>query len=151
MDLKVQKKLAARYLDVSPKRVLFNEDYLDEIKETVTRQGIANLVKQGIIVKKQKSGISKSRNKVRKLRKRKGRGKGHGKRKGKKNARLSKKKTWMNKVRVQRKFLKTLKEKEIVSKDVYKNLYGKVKGGFFRSKKHIKIYIRDHDLVLGEN
>lgn len=151
MNLKVQKKLAARYLDVSPKRVLFNEDYLDEIKETVTRQGIANLVKQGIIVKKQKSGISKARNKLRKLRKRKGRGKGHGKRKGKKNARQNKKKTWMNKVRVQRKFLKTLKEKEIVSKDVYKDLYGKVKGGFFRSKKHIKIYIRDHDLVLGKN
>ncbi len=151
MNLKVQKKLAARYLGVSPKRIVFDEDYLDEIKETVTRKGIAHLVKQGIIVKKQKSGISKARNRKRRARKRKGRGRGHGKRKGKKTARLNKKRNWINKVRVQRKFLKKLKNKEIISKVVYKDLYGKVKGGFFRSKKHIKIYIRDHDLSTDKN
>ena len=43
------------------------------------------------------------------------------------------------KIRNQRKFLKELKDKKIISKEINTNLRSKAKGGFFRSKRHIKI------------
>ena len=42
-----------------------------------------------------------------------------------------------------RAFLKELRDKGIISKEDYRVLYAKVKGGFFRSKRHIKLYIAD--------
>ena len=39
-----------------------------------------------------------------------------------------------------------LKDKGIVDKKTYRNLYLKSKGGFFRSKSHIKLYINEHKL-----
>ena len=62
-------------------------------------------------------------------------------RKGKKTARLPKKKSWMARIRSQRKFIKELKEKKILKNKVISELRSKAKGGFFRSKRHIKITI----------
>ncbi len=45
------------------------------------------------------------------------------------------------KIRNQRKFLKELKDKKIVNKRVSSDLRSKAKGGFFRSKRHIKIFL----------
>jgi len=53
----------------------------------------------------------------------------------------------MNKVRLQRKLLKEMKEKEIITSSVFRNLYLKSKGGFFRSKRHLKLYIEENKLV----
>ena len=76
-----------------------------------------------------------------------GRKKGHGSRKGTANARLGDKKKWMSRIRLQRTFLKELKTKNKLTNEVYKDLYRKSKGGFFRSKRHIKLYITEHNLV----
>ena len=45
------------------------------------------------------------------------------------------------KIRNQRKFLKELKDKKIINKKVGSDLRSKAKGGFFRSKRHIKIFL----------
>ena len=50
-------------------------------------------------------------------------------------------------MRTQRGFLKELKEKKIVTGLIYRQLYRKSKGGFFRSKRHIKLYVEEHDLT----
>ena len=42
--------------------------------------------------------------------------------------------------------MKYLREKEIIEKKVYRDLYLKSKGGFFRSKRHLKLYIDEHGL-----
>ena len=47
----------------------------------------------------------------------------------------------MKKIRVQRSFLKELKEKKIITQKKYSELRAKAKGGFFRSKRHIKIIL----------
>ena len=52
----------------------------------------------------------------------------------------------MIQVRNQREFIKELKEKELVEVGVYRNLYRKVKGGYFRSKRHIKLYLTENEL-----
>ena len=57
---------------------------------------------------------------------------------------------WMTKIRVQRSFMKELKSKKIISETVFKDLYRKSKGGFFRSKRHIKIYLQEHNLANKE-
>ncbi len=57
------------------------------------------------------------------------------------------KREWINKIRLQRKFLKELKDKKIIIPSIYQELYLKAKGGFFRNKKHIKLYLEEHNLA----
>ncbi|MGB9748248.1 MAG: 50S ribosomal protein L19e [Candidatus Woesearchaeota archaeon] len=148
MNLKSKKRIAAKVLECSPKRVIFNQERLDEIKEALTREDIRALIKDRAIIKKPKKSISRFRIKKAKKQKSKGRRKGYGSRKGKKTARLPKKEAWMNKVRMQRALLKRLKEKNMISRKAFRDLYLKVKGGFFRSKSHLLMYIKDNKLFL---
>ena len=51
------------------------------------------------------------------------------------------------KIRAQRSLIAELKAKEIVDAAGYKELYRKAKGGFFRNRRHIKLYIEENNLV----
>ena len=77
------------------------------------------------------------------MQRRKGRQSGPGSRKGSRGARLSKKRGWINKIRIQREFLRELKVKKIIDEKLYRDFYLKSKGGFFRSKRHIKLYLEE--------
>jgi large subunit ribosomal protein L19e len=147
MKLKLQKKLAAQLLKCSKKRINLDTTRLEDIKEAITKADIRSLISEGAIKKKPSKNISRVRARKISIQKSKGRRKGKGKRKGKKTARLPKKEAWMERIRTQREFLKELKEKGIIPSLIYQQLYLKSKGGFFRSKRHIKLYIEEHDLV----
>jgi large subunit ribosomal protein L19e len=146
MELKVQKKLAASVLKCSKSRIRFDSSRLDEIKEAITKADIKALIEDNAISRKPVSNTSRFRARKKLVQKRKGRQRGIGSRKGKKTARLPKKKEWMGQVRKQREFLKYLRDKGIIEKMVYRDLYLKSKGGFFRSKRHLKLYIDEHGL-----
>jgi large subunit ribosomal protein L19e len=146
MDLSSQKRIAGEILKCSTKRVFFDNEHLDQIKEAITKQDMRELINANIVQKKQIKGISRVRANKIVEQKKKGRRQGAGSRRGKKTARVSKKEAWMAKVRVQRKFLKGLKEKEMVSIKMFRELYLKSKGGFFRSVRHIKYYMKDKGL-----
>lgn len=146
-NLDTKKKIAARVLKCSPKKVVLNTESLDRINDAITRADIKSLVSSSIITKEKDKGISRFRAKKRALQKKKGRQRGQGLRKGKATARLPAKETWMYKIRSQRKLLNSLKESEVISDSVFRNLYLKAKGGFFRSKRHIKLYINERELV----
>ncbi len=146
MELTLQKRLAASLLRCSPKRVVFNTEQLTEIKEAITKGDIRSLIKQGTIHAVQKIGISRHRAKERQQQRKKGRQRGHGSRKGTKNARLSQKGQWMDKVRLQRAFIKGLRDNERIPVNTYHILYRKVKGGFFRSLRHVKLYMEENKL-----
>lgn len=150
MKLTVQKRLAAQTLKCSPKRVHFIPERSADIKEAITKTDIRALIIEGLIYKEQKKGVSRVRARHRANQRRKGLQRGPGKRKGKKTAIVPKKASWMAKVRAQRKFLKELKEKQILDAAAYKNLYQKSKGGFFRNTRHIKVYMEEHNLVRKE-
>ncbi|MBW2982258.1 50S ribosomal protein L19e [Candidatus Woesearchaeota archaeon] len=147
MKLNLQKKLAADVLKCSKKRIGLDTNRLDDIKEAITKADIRSLISEGAIKKKPIRSTSKVRARKTALQKRKGRRKGFGRKKGKKTARLSKKKIWINRIRTQRMFLKELKNKNIITSMIYQQLYMKSKGGFFRSKRHIKLYIEEHKLA----
>ena len=151
MNLRLQKKLSSKVLKVSPKKIHFDEERLEEIKEAITKSSILKLAKDQAIIAEPKRGISRVRARKIKEQKAKGRRKGKGSRKGKITTRVPKKETWMNKVRLQREFLKTLKDKQLIDTKIYRKLYLMSKGGFFRSKRHIQIYLNDHDLILKNN
>jgi len=148
MNLKTQKRIAADVLKCSPKRVVFDSASLSDIKEAITKADIRNLAGSKVIVKAKKSSISRSRIRKDLVQRRKGRKSGAGSKKGTKGARLPSKQVWMAKVRVQRKFVQELREKSLISMDTYRNLYAKVKGGFFRNKRHIKIFLEEGKLFV---
>jgi large subunit ribosomal protein L19e len=151
MKSKIQKKLAARIGKRSTKRTKLVPERLEEIKEAITRADVRGLIKDGAIILETEKGVSRGRAKKNRLQKSKGRQKGQGTRKGKANARYSSKKKWMSKIRLQREFLKELKDNNKLTQETYKQLYMKSKGGFFRSKRHIKLYITEHQLVKGKD
>jgi len=150
MKLNVQKRLAADILKCSKKRIRLGTENAEEIKEAITKADIKELINDKIIVKKQKTGVSRVRARKRQIQKKSGKRRGHGKRKGKSTARLPKKEAWMAKIRVQRSFVKELKTKELIDKKTFRATYNKCKGGFFRSKRHIKIYLTEHNLIKKE-
>jgi large subunit ribosomal protein L19e len=147
MKSTIQKKLAGKLSKRSPKKVSLDNTRLTEIKEAITRADVRGLLKNGAIKVRQDTGISRSRAKANRLQKLKGRQRGQGSRKGKANARSEEKRNWINRVRLFRTFLNELKEKDKLEPEVYKDLYRKTKGGFFRSIRHMKLYLTEHKCV----
>ncbi|MFH2019807.1 MAG: 50S ribosomal protein L19e [archaeon] len=147
MKSKIQKNLAAKITGKSRKKVILDSSRLDEIKEAITRSDVRALIKDSAIIVKQDKGVSRVRARKSHIQKTRGRRRGQGSRKGGSNARLELKRRWINKVRLQRKLLKSLKENSKVTPEVYKDLYRKSKGGFFRSKRHIMLYVKEHKLM----
>ncbi len=145
MKSKIQKRLAAKISKRSRKKVKLDQSRLEEIKEAITRADVRALIKDGAITLESDRGTSRGRIRKNKKQRTRGRKRGQGSRKGKINARFNLKTKWINKIRLQRKFLKELRSK--ITKEAYKDLYRKSKGGFFRSKRHIKLYLTEHKLV----
>ena len=144
----MQKRLAGIIGKCSPSKVKLDQDRLEEIKESITKADIRGLIKDGAIIIKQKKGVSRVRaNKIRRQ-KIKGKRRGHGTRKGTKNARMPRKRVWINKIRLQRRLLKDLRENGLITTRTYGELYLRAKGGFFRNKNHLKLYLEEHDLMI---
>jgi len=147
MKLNVQKRIAASVLNCSPKRVIFDNSRLSQIKEAITKADMRGLVIDSIVWKIPKRGISNSRTNSIRIQKTKGKRKGHGSRKGRKFARTPRKREWINRIRLQRELIGILKEKKLIDNKIYWMLYAKCKGGFFRSRRHLKLYIEEQGLI----
>ena len=147
MQFTIQKRLAAQLLGCSTKRVRFEPEALEEIKEAITKADIKVLIKRRAIVEIPARGVSRFRARNIQHQKSKGRQRGPGSRKGRGSARAHPKEIWMAKTRLQRAFIKDLKEKDIIGSEAFRELYLKIKGGFFRNKRHIKLYMEEHKMT----
>ena len=145
--MKLQKRLSARVLKCGSKRVRFDPGKLTEVKEAITKFDITRLVNRGVVYKVQAKGISTARAKKIKIQKRKGRKSGHGSRKGTAAARRNPKRTWIAGVRAHRDLIKRMRDKKLIDKKSFRTLYAKIKGGFFRSTSHVKIYVKEQDMI----
>mgnify|MGYP001582302508 CR=1 FL=1 len=148
--LHVQRKLAAQILKCGENRIRFDPGSLEEIKEAITKTDVRALIGRGIISKRRQLNASRFWARKRKSQKSSSRQKGFGSRKGKKTARLDPKRNWMNKIRLQRNFIRSLKEGNLITTRDYHDLYMKSKGGFFRSIRHLKLYAQERGLVKNE-
>ena len=147
MNLSNKKRIASQVMKCGVNKVKFDITSLESIKEAITKSDVRALVKDKIISKKPDVGISRSRARQTLKQKRKGRRSGPGRKSGTHNARSPKKEEWMNKIRALRDLLKTLRAKEVIERSSYRLLYRKAKGGYFRSRRHIKLYIEEHNLA----
>ncbi len=136
----MQRRLASDLLKAGKSRIKFKEGSITEIKEAITREDVKNLISKGVITVKKKKGVSRGRAKKVHEQRKKGRKRGFGKRKGTKKSRTPKKRSWINKIRPQRAFLKLLKEGGKITNAHYRKLYRLAKAGFFRSRRHLKLY-----------
>ena len=144
--MKPQKRLAAQILKCSPHRVRFDPERLSDIEEAITKVDIKGLVKEGAIKEKPITGIARGRARKTARQKSKGQRKGHGSRKGTAFAREGRKKAWMNKIRAQRRVLRELREKGMIDGRSFREIYSKAGGGYFRSVRHVKLYIEEKGL-----
>ncbi|MBI4159397.1 50S ribosomal protein L19e [Candidatus Woesearchaeota archaeon] len=147
MDLGLQKRLAARILKTSVSKIVFDVNSLSQIKDAITSSDVKALIRKSIIAKKSINLQSRVRARKNLVQKKKGRRKGMGSRKGSKNSRTPGKTQWIRRVRIQRAFLKLLHDKGLIDSKTYKGIYLKSKGGFFRSRRHIKMYMEEHELI----
>ena len=144
--LSVQRRLASQILKCGKNRIRFDPDRVDEIKEAITKSDIKSLIGTGVISKRRKLSTSRFWAKKRKEQKIKSKQKGQGSRKGKKTARTKPKRVWINKIRLQRGLLKSLRDSGTITTTDYHDLYLKSKGGFFRSLRHIKLHVTENAL-----
>ncbi|MBT3303765.1 50S ribosomal protein L19e [Candidatus Woesearchaeota archaeon] len=150
MVTQIQKRIAAKVMKCSPKRIKLDPTKLEEIKEAITKHDVKLLLGTKAIKTKQKKGVSRARANKALKQKRKGLRKGHGSRKGTLNARAKTKRTWINKIRKQRALIKRLYENKKIDTTTYRELYKKSKGNFFRSARHIKVYLEEHGILKNE-
>ena len=71
MNLTTQKRLAASILKVGVNRVWIDPEEIEEVSRAITRDGIKQLIDQGIIKAKPKTGISSYRSKKSKSKRKK--------------------------------------------------------------------------------
>lgn len=130
MNLGKKKRLASRTLNVGKKRIVFLASSLNKIKESITKQDIRDLKKEGSIIIKEVKG----RKKKKKLSKRRG----FGKIKKKVNKRKEK---YVIMTRKLRKYLAERKKKEKISMEEFYDVRKKIRNKVFRSKNHLKEYL----------
>ena len=143
MELVAQKRIAAHVMNCGVSRVWIDPARLGDVSEAITTSDIRRLVKDGVISQKPKKGNSGGRRRKNAEQKRKGRRKGKGSRKGHIGVRNNTKRAWINRVRAQRKLSKELLAAGRIDKPTYKQIYRKIKGGFFRSRAHLMSYTEE--------
>jgi large subunit ribosomal protein L19e len=135
----LQKKLAARILKVGETKVWLDPDKIKDVDAAITKADVRKLISHGTI----KVLPEKLRRPKEKARRRKG----PGRRKGSMFAKVTEKQRWISTVRPLRKMLKELRADKQIDKQTYRKLYLLVKGGMFRNRSHLKIYMEQHGLL----
>lgn len=145
MNVRSQKKLAAKIMKVGLSRTKVSSE--KELEEAITRNDIKRLIVKGVVRKIEKKGPCKKESKSRRKQKRKGRRAKEGSRKGKAYSKKSSKTHWVEKVRPLRKLLRELRDSGKIKRNDYRKLYSMVKGGAFRSKKHLLYHLKEKELI----
>lgn len=135
----IQKKLAAKILKTGISKVWMNSEKMKDIEKAITKWDIRKLIKKGDIKKLPEKIRFKSEAKKRKRK--------SGSREGKKYSIVSRKRRWISKIRPQRRMLKELKKSSQLDTANYRKLYNLAKGGMFRSRAHLKLYIEQNNML----
>jgi len=132
---KLVRRLVSEILKVGKNRIWIDMENIDRISSVLSREDVRKLIKEGVIRKRPVHTPSRGRIKVRR--------RGPGSRKGRS---IDEKELWIRKVRAQRRYLRMLRDRRIISRKTYRRLYVLVKGNMFRSIRHLRSYILEHRL-----
>ncbi len=145
MNLRLQKRLAAKVANVGLARVIIQPTRVGDVKEAITKADIKALIRDGAIVVMPEKRPSGLRARLRHKQQKKGKQRGQGTRRGTLKARLGH--VWPQKIRAMRALLQNFKAKGEITNKIYRDLYGKTKGGFFRDRGHITFYVKQNKLL----
>jgi large subunit ribosomal protein L19e len=142
MEGRKAKELAAAILKIGVGRVYIDPANLAKISEAMTKDDVRALIAERII--KKRPAVEQSRGRARDMKEKrsKGRMRGKGKRSATRKVRSQQRKTWMGKVRALRRTLREVREKDPKAlEENYSEVYNKIKGSYFRGKRHLTEYI----------
>ena len=137
--MNLQKKMAAQILKIGVNRVWLDPKHAKDLDGAITKADVRKMILKGW-VKAKSEKIHKPREKTKKKR-------GHGSRKGARYSIVSRKRRWILKVRPMREMLKEMKAKNEIDNQTFKKLYSLVKGGMFRSRSHLRLYMEQNNLM----
>ncbi len=146
MDLRPQRRLAARVLKVGQNRIWIDPNRVDDVAMAIRRDDIRRLVREGAIRRAKVKGISRGRAKLLHQKRKRGLRRGFGSREGSRTASLSGKERWMIRIRAIRRHLKKLRARRIIKPRDYRRLYRLAKGGMFDSIRRVDHYIKEHKM-----
>jgi len=141
VNIRKKRELIARILNIGANRVRFEPDKLDDVADSITRENLRALIKSGTIWTVKPKGTSRARAQS-KIAIRKKHGMGPGSKKGKRTARTGKKELYVIKVRSMRYYLKVLKDRNDINREMYWLLYKKVNGGQVRTMSHLRDLVK---------
>jgi large subunit ribosomal protein L19e len=145
-DLSSQRRLAARILKIGRNRVWINPERMDDVEGAITREEVRKLIHEKVIVSLPEKGVSRSRAKVIRLKKSKGRRSGPGSITGSAHAKVTKKEVWMIKIRSLRRKLRALKATRVIAEKTYTQYYRMAGSGRFESIADLERSLRANDL-----
>lgn len=144
-SLKTQRRLAAQILKVGQNRVWIDPEKTDDAETAITRDDVRKLIHEGVIKSSPERGVSRARARVLHEKKKKGLRGGVGSRSGSPYARVSKKETWMSKIRALRKRLRALKARKAITESAYRELYRMASSGRFTSVADLERHLKAHE------
>ena len=136
MISKSKKRMAASVLKGGKNRAKLDPKSLDTMGDAITKGSLKGLIRDGKIWAVKSKGISRGR-----ARKNLNKTRGPGSRKGAKGAIIDKKTRYMTKVRALRKYVKSQKEKNLITNKQFNDLYKQIRGGQVRSVAHLKTIV----------
>jgi len=142
LNLKNQKRMAARLMGCGIHRVWIDPNKTEDLEDAITRADIRTAIASGTIRKMQKKGVSRGRTRHAHAQRAAGRRRGHGSRKGGKRARLPKKQAWIKVIRPIRERLVQLKAEGRIDQTTYRRFYMQAKGGMFKNKADLEFHMR---------
>ncbi len=131
MNLNKKRELAARTLNIGKDRIIFNIHRLDEIKDSLTKQDIRDLLDSGAIMLRDKKGAKKI------VRRKSRRHAGSIRMKVR-----NRKAKYVMLTRKLRSYIYELKRKENLSKENYMTLRKEIRAKIFKDKVHLNERIK---------
>ncbi|VVB99119.1 50S ribosomal protein L19e [uncultured archaeon] len=147
MAMNTVRRIASELLGVGESKVRFKPEEASKIGESLTREDVRTLIKDGSVYAIEPRGVSRVRGREKTAQKKKGRRSGKGSKKGTHSARLSDKVVWIAKVRAQRRFLRQLIDGKKIEQGSTRKIYSMVKGNAFKGVKAMEIYLKDNKLI----
>jgi large subunit ribosomal protein L19e len=145
-DLASQRRLAAQILKIGQNRVWIDPERMDDVDGAITREEVRKLIHEKVIVSLPEKGVSRSRAKIIREKKRKGRRSGPGSITGAGHAKVTKKEAWMIKIRSLRRKLRELKASRIITEATYSQYYRMAGSGRFESIAELERNLKANDL-----
>jgi large subunit ribosomal protein L19e len=132
-NLSGQRRLAAQILKVGQNRVWIDPARIDEVDGAITREEVRKLIHEKVIVSLPEKGVSRSRAKIIRSKKRLGRRSGPGSITGAGYAKITQKQAWMIRIRSLRRKLRELKASRVITESTYTQYYRMAGSGRFQS------------------